>query len=103
MTFGRWSCACQDADGVLFPLFHSTSSWAKSRDANMDKALEAGRSSLDLAVRLQHYKQVHQIAEDTVPLVPLYQAAILYGARKELRWQPTPNESFFLNRMGWDG
>ncbi len=103
MTFSRWSCGCQDADGVLFPLFHSTSSWAKSRDAEMDKALEAGRSSLDLNVRLQHYKKVHEIAETTLPLVPLYQAAILYGARKELRWRPTPNESFFLNRMGWDG
>lgn len=103
MTFSRWSCGCQDADGVLFPLFHSSSSWAKSRDAAMDKELEAGRSSLDLAVRLQHYKKVHEIAEETVPLVPLYQAAILYGARKELRWKPTPNESFFLNRMGWDG
>jgi peptide/nickel transport system substrate-binding protein len=103
MTFSRWSCGCQDADGVLFPLFHSSSQWAKSRDAEMDKALEAGRSSLDLNVRLQHYKKVHEIAETTVPLVPLYQAAILYGARKELRGRPTPNESFFLNRMGWDG
>jgi peptide/nickel transport system substrate-binding protein len=103
MTFSRWSCGCQDADGVLFPLFHSSSSWAKSRDTEMDKALEAGRSSLDLNVRLQHYKRAHEIAEATLPLVPLYQAAILYGARKELRWQPTPNESFFLNRMAWDG
>ena len=25
------------------------------------------------------------------------------GVRKELKWQPTPNESLFINRMGWDG
>ena len=36
-----------------------------------------------------------------VPLVPLYQAAIIYGASKNLKWQPTPNESMFINRMDW--
>jgi peptide/nickel transport system substrate-binding protein len=101
MTFSRWSCGCQDADGVLFPLYHSSSQWAKVRDPELDKALEAARSSLDPAVRLTHYKRAHEIAEATVPLVPLYQVAILYGARKQLRWTPTPNESFFINRMDW--
>ena len=24
MTFSRWSCGCQDADGTLFPLYHSS-------------------------------------------------------------------------------
>jgi peptide/nickel transport system substrate-binding protein len=102
MTFSRWSCGCQDADGVLFPLYHSSSQWAKLRDSGMDKELEAGRSLLDPAARLIHYKRVHEIAEATVPVVPLYQVAILYGARKELRWTPTPNESFFINRMKWE-
>ena len=102
MTFSRWSCGCQDADGVLFPLYHSSSLWAKLRDPEMDKELEAGRSLLDPGARLIHYKRVHEIAEATVPVVPLYQVAILYGARKELRWTPTPNESFFINRMKWD-
>jgi peptide/nickel transport system substrate-binding protein len=102
MTFSRWSCGCQDADGVLFPLYHSSSQWAKSKDPAMDKELEAGRSLLDPSARLAHYKKVFEIAEATVPLVPLYQVAILYGARKELRWTPTPNESFFINRIKWE-
>jgi peptide/nickel transport system substrate-binding protein len=101
MTFSRWSCGCQDADGVLFPLYHSSSAWAKSKDPAMDKELEAGRSLLDTNARLAHYKKVFEIAEATVPLVPLYQVAILYGARKELNWTPTPNESFFINRIKW--
>ena len=101
MTFSRWSCGCQDADGVVFPVYHSSSQWAKSKDPAMDKEIEAGRSSLDPAVRLAHYRRVFEIAEATVPLVPLYQVAILYGSRKELRWTPTPNESFFINRVGW--
>jgi peptide/nickel transport system substrate-binding protein len=102
MTFSRWSCGCQDADGVLFPLYHSSSQWAKSKDPEMDKELDAGRSLLDPAARLAHYRRAHEIAEATVPLVPLYQVAILYGARKELRFTPTPNESFFINRVTWD-
>jgi peptide/nickel transport system substrate-binding protein len=102
MSFSRWSCGCQDADGVLFPLYHSSSQWAKLRDGAIDKELEAGRSLLDPAARLTHYKRVHELAEAAVPLVPLYQVAILYGARKELRWTPTPNESFFINRMKWE-
>ena len=102
MTFSRWSCGCQDADGTLFPLYHSSSSWAKSKDAAMDKELEAGRSLLDTNARLTHYRRVFEIANATVPLVPLYQVAILYGARKELRWTPTPNESFFINRIKWE-
>jgi peptide/nickel transport system substrate-binding protein len=103
MTFSRWSCGCQDADGIMFPLLHSSSQWAKSKDPRMDQALDAARSALDAAQRVQYYKTVSQIVEETVPLVPLYQVGILYGARKELRWTPTPNESLFLNRMGWDG
>ncbi len=103
VTFSRWSCGCQDADGILFPLYHSKSQWAKSNDPKMDAALDAGRSTLDEAARIRAYKTANELAEATVPLVPLYQAAILYGARKELRWKPTPNESFFVNRIGWDG
>jgi peptide/nickel transport system substrate-binding protein len=103
MTFSRWSCGCQDADGVVFPLYHSSSPWAKMNDPRMDAALEAARSTLDENIRLQNYKTVFELAEKTVPLVPLYQVAILYGVRKELKWQPTPNESLFINRMGWDG
>jgi len=29
MSTGNWSCACQDADGVIYPLFRSGSIWSK--------------------------------------------------------------------------
>ena len=101
MNFGRWSCACQDADGVLFPLLHSGSSWSNWASDATDAALERGRSTLDDAERIAAYAEVHETTVSEVPLVPLYQAAILYGADENLVWQPTPNESMFLNRMGW--
>jgi peptide/nickel transport system substrate-binding protein len=60
-----------------------------------------GRFSLADADRVAAYRRALEIAEANIPLVPLYQAAILYGARKEVMWTPTPNESFFLNRITW--
>ena len=41
ISFGRWSCACQDVDGVLFSLLHSSSAWASIADPKIDKAGEA--------------------------------------------------------------
>jgi peptide/nickel transport system substrate-binding protein len=101
LSFGRWSCACQDLDGVLHPLLMSNSIWSKFADPRADQWLEEARGTLDGAKRQDIYRRVHQLVEDQVPLVPLYQAAILYGARRELDWRPTSNESMFVNRMKW--
>ncbi|UOM37161.1 ABC transporter substrate-binding protein (plasmid) [Acuticoccus sp. I52.16.1] len=101
ISFGRWSCACQDADGIMYPLLHSSSSWSRYQNPEMDALLDEGRSSLDDATRLAAYEKAHHIAKDEVAILPLYQAAVIYGAREGLAWQPTANESLFLNRMGW--
>ncbi|KRE06402.1 peptide ABC transporter [Bosea sp. Root670] len=101
LSFGRWSCACQDADGVLFPLLHKSSGWSAYRNPKMDALLEEARATLDTNKRLAAYKQVHEIVATDVPVVPLYQAVVIYGAAKNLAFQPTPNESMFINRMSW--
>ena len=36
LSIGRWSCACQDADGVIFPLFRTGSIWAKYTNPAFD-------------------------------------------------------------------
>jgi peptide/nickel transport system substrate-binding protein len=101
LTFSRWSCACQDADGIMFPLLHSSSAWSRWKTPEVDQLLEKGRSLLDEKARLQAYGAVHAYVKENVPLIPLYQAAIIYGARKGLQWTPTANESLFLARMAW--
>src|SRR5690606_8963870 len=40
MAFGRWSCACQDVDGVLHSLLHSSSSWSSLRNPEIDALLD---------------------------------------------------------------
>jgi peptide/nickel transport system substrate-binding protein len=101
LAFGRWSCACQDVDGVLYPLLHSSSSWSSMRNPQIDALLDQARNTLDEEERLAAYTDVSAFVAEDVPMVPLYQAAIIYGAATGLEWKPTANESMFLNRMSW--
>jgi peptide/nickel transport system substrate-binding protein len=101
LSYGRWSCACQDADGIMFPLLHSSSTWSRVRDAKLDQLLTDARSEPDEAKRKALYAAAHKIVHDDVPVLPLYQEAVIYGGAKQLKWTPTSNESLFLNRMGW--
>ena len=101
MAFSRWSCACQDADGVLFPILHSSSGWANANDKIIDSLLVEARQTLDEKKRLDAYRGVHERVSTERFIIPLYQVAIVYGAAKGLQWTPTPNESLFINRMSW--
>ena len=99
LSFGRWSCACQDADGIEYPTLHSDSAWSRVNVPELDDLLEKARVSLDPAVRQEAYNEVSQIVRDNYYLLPMYQAAVLYGATADLEFVPTANESMFLNRM----
>ena len=101
LALGVWSCACQDADGIIFPLFRSGSTWSKYSNPAYDAAVDAARSTLDDTTRLADYRTAYGILRDDVPGLGLYQAYATYGARKELKWQPTPNESLFVMDMSW--
>ncbi len=98
---GLWSCACQDADGTIWPLFHSGSIWSKYSNPAFDKLVDAARTSLDPKQRLADYHAAFEILHRDVPGIGLYQAYAIYGARKQLQWMPTPNEAFFVMSMRW--
>jgi len=100
-SFGRWSCACQDADGILYTMLHSSSIWSNIKNAELDKQLDNARSSLDAEERMKYYNAAHQIIQDELPLLPLYQVGIIYAAAKKLNWRPTANESMFIMDMSW--
>ncbi|WP_298919028.1 ABC transporter substrate-binding protein [uncultured Roseobacter sp.] len=99
LSFGRWSCACQDADGISYPTLHSDSLWSRVNVPELDALLEKARVSLDPEVRQAAYNEVSEIVRENYYLLPMYQAAVLYGAAAELQFEPTANESMFLNRM----
>jgi peptide/nickel transport system substrate-binding protein len=101
LSQGRWSCACQDADGVIFPLFRTGSIWSKYSNPDFDRAVDAARSTLDEKARMADYHHAFEILHDDVPGIGLYQDFAIYGARKGLKWTPTPNEAFFVMDMKW--
>ena len=101
LSFGRWSCACMDADGIVYPLMHSSSVWSKTRNNVLDALLDEARVCLDPNQRVDLYAKANKIILDETYILPLYQVATIYGANKKLDWTPTPDESLFLNRMQW--
>ncbi len=101
LSQGRWSCACQDADGVIFPLFRSGSIWSKFSNPEFDAAVDAARVVLDEGKRLAQYRRAFEILRDEVPGIGLFQDYQIYLARKELNWTPTANEAFFVSEMKW--
>ena len=101
ISLGRWSCACQDADGVIFPLFHSQSLWAKYANPAFDDVVTRARQTLKDDERLKHYREAFAILEQDVPGIGLYQDFAIYAARRELSWKPTANEAFFVMEMKW--
>ena len=101
LSQGRWSCACQDADGVIFPLFRTGSIWSKYSNPAFDALVDSARSTLDEAKRLRDYEQAFAILHDDVPGIGLFQDVAIYGARPQLQWRPTANEAMFVFDMRW--
>jgi peptide/nickel transport system substrate-binding protein len=99
LRYGQWSCACLDADGVIYPLFHTGSIWSSFSDPAFDSAVDAARSTLDGAARAASYVTALQILQKDIPGVPLWQVVALYGADRTLRWHPTPDEQLFVSDM----
>ncbi|MBL8702236.1 MAG: ABC transporter substrate-binding protein [Alphaproteobacteria bacterium] len=101
ISTGLWSCGCQDADGVINPLFRTGSSWAKYSNPKFDAAIDAARATIDGAERLKHYTEALKILYEDVPGVGMFQYHAIYAARREIQWQPTAGESFAVFDMKW--
>lgn len=101
LSQGRWSCACQDADGVIFPLFRTGSIWSKYSNPKFDALVDAARSTLDEKERMRDYHDAFQILHEDVPGIGLFQDVAIYGASPHLQWQPTANEAMFVFDMHW--
>ncbi|MFE0755435.1 ABC transporter substrate-binding protein [Inquilinus sp. NPDC058860] len=101
LAVSRSSCACQDADGALYQLFHSGNPWTIVENKELDGWLDDARATLDADRRLADYRKVSTFIASELPVVPLFQTVAIYGAARPLQWTPTPNESLFLNRMSW--
>jgi peptide/nickel transport system substrate-binding protein len=103
LRFGRWSCSCLDADGVIYPLFRTGTVWSSFSDPAFDKAVDAGRTTTDQAKREAAYGQAFQIMQQQVPGIGLYQDYAIYGTAKNVSWQPDAQENFFVTDVRFSG
>ncbi|GGE27042.1 ABC transporter substrate-binding protein [Pullulanibacillus camelliae] len=101
IRMGNWSCSCLDADGTIYPLFHSNTIWSSYSNKNFDTIVEQARTTTDEDQRKEAYQKAFQILQDDVPGIGLYQAYAIYGGSKHLQYKPDAQENFFVADMKW--
>lgn len=83
-----WAPSTGDADGALYPLFHSSDIGNNNRtrysNAELDKLLEAGRIETDETVRADIYKQAQDIVNAEAPAAFIHHQAYLTGYAKNV-------------------
>jgi peptide/nickel transport system substrate-binding protein len=99
LRFGRWSCSCLDADGVIYPLFHTGGIWSSYTNPAFDKLVEQARKVIDPKQRATLYDQAFQVLARDLPGLGLFQDYAIYGANSRVQWTPDAQESFYLDTM----
>lgn len=78
-----WSPSTGDADGALYPLFHSSDIGNNNRtrfnNPELDKLLEAGRVETDDTKRMDIYKQAQELINTQSPAAFIHHQAYLTG------------------------
>ncbi len=103
IRYGIWNCGCADADGTIYPLFHSGSVWSSYSNAQFDQLVTAARTTLNTAQRKQDYREAFAVLQKTVPAVGLWQYYAIYGVNKNITWNPGPQETLFIPQIHWKG
>lgn len=101
IRYGIWSCSCEDADGTIYPLFHTGSIWSSYSNPAFDALVEAARSTLDTATRLADYQKAFQILQADVPGIGLWQYYSIRAVSKQITWDPGPQQTLFINQIHW--
>lgn len=103
IRYGIWSCSCLDADGTIYPLFHTGSIWSSYSNPAFDAAVDAARTTLNTSQREADYAKALGILQQDVPGVGLWQYYAIDGANKNISWSPGPQETFFIPQIKWAG
>lgn len=88
-----------EPDTVLYPFFHSAGSrnFSKFSNAEVDAALEAGRSEADPVKRKEHYDTVQRLLREQMPVLFSQFGSIFVAGRAELTGIDAP-VAFFPSR-----
>lgn len=99
IRFGQWSCSCEDADGVAYPLFRTGTVWSSYSNPKFDSLVDQARQTLDQPTRTSLYGQAYGLLDQDLPGIGLFQVSAIYGAAKGVQWKPDAQQSFFVADM----
>ncbi len=107
MVFGSWAYPLMDADGVLWPHFHSSQHKRTNRsdytygNPAVDKLLDQAQTTVEPQKRLDLYKQAQKIIFDDAPHLFMFELQDLYGVSKRLNWTPRSDEMIWLSEASF--
>jgi len=101
-----------DPDGFVSILFQSSAipteagggwNYFRINNPDLDQAIEAARSTLDLDARKQAYADVARLVNDTYAYIPLYNRLLIQGFSNDVTgWTPNPWEEFTWDVAKWE-
>lgn len=100
-----------DPDGFVSILFESSSiptedgggwNFFRMNSPDIDAAIAAGRSTVDLDARKQAYSDVARLVNDTYSYIPLYNRLLINAFSSDVEgWTPNPWEEFTWDVASW--
>lgn len=103
IRYGLWSCSCLDADGTIYPLFHTGSIWSSYSNPAFDQVVTDARNTLSTSQRTADYQKAFAILQKDVPAIGLWQSYAIDGVKSNISWNPGPQETFFIPQIKWVG
>ncbi len=100
-----------DPDGFVSILFDSSAiptetgggwNYFRINNSEIDAAIAAGRSTLDIDARKQAYSTLAQLVNDTYAYIPLYNRLLINAFSNDVTgWTPNPWEEFTWDAAKW--
>jgi peptide/nickel transport system substrate-binding protein len=96
--FGAWVCLSGDASDFFDAMAHSrdgsrpggygASNFNHYVNPPLDAAIEASASTVDVQTRRAELARCMRALMDDLAFIPLYSPAVVFGARRDVEWQP---------------
>jgi peptide/nickel transport system substrate-binding protein len=96
-----WSCSCEDASGLLTPLYTTGSIWSSFNNPALNSAINAAQSTVNTAARLKDIDTALSLIQSQMAGMGLWQSYAIYGANADLEWTPDLPQDMFINTMKW--